>query len=95
MYLKSNNKYGTCILQKNIRPEGVVVTGRGVQVCKTRSVGMGGDGWELERIGYSKNVQIVVCRYLQRFVGVWPKFSFFANFRMNKKINPPVQEGVH
>ena len=28
--LKSNNKYGTCILYKIFCPEGVVVTGRGV-----------------------------------------------------------------
>ena len=83
MYLKSNNKYGTCILQKNIRPEGVVVTGRGVQVCKTRNVGMGEDGQELERIGYSKNVQIVVCMCMtQIFV--------LCKFQNEQKNKPPV-----
>lgn len=85
MYLKSNNKYGTCILQKILCPEGVVVTGRGVQVCKTRSVGMGGDGWEF----------VVVCRCRLQFVGAWPVFTLFANFRMNKKVSLPLREGVH
>ena len=46
---------------------------------------MGVGGWVLERIGYSKSEQIVVCRSRLWFVGVWPKFTLFTNFRMNKK----------